>query len=96
MAWDAEIQRKFKLAGDRAGYRTMLTRSIEEAQFLVKDATRCGVADRRSIPDAVGRPGHTLPKLLAEYHWVTITRRRKIPVPEELRHSPGWTPPGVR
>jgi hypothetical protein len=90
MAWDAAIQTKFDLRGDREGYRAMLARSKREAKILVADATRCGITDRRSIPETVGRSGHTLPKLLDEYHWVTITRRHQIPVFEELRQWMQW------
>jgi hypothetical protein len=92
MAWDEGIQKEFGLAGDRAGYRKMLTRSQAEAENLVVDAARCGVADWRAIPDEVGRPEHTMPKLLDEYHWVTITRRHQIPAPEDLRRWTAWQP----
>jgi hypothetical protein len=90
MAWDAAIQTEFELAGDREGYRAMLARSKDEAENVVDDAARCGVADWRSIPHEVGRSGHTLPKLLDEYHWVTITRRHNLPCCEKLQQWMGW------
>ena len=90
MAWDAFIQSAFQLKGDRAGYRNMLVLSKAEAENLEADAARCGVADWRSIPDVVGRSGYTLPKLLDEYHWVTISRRHQIPAREDLQQWIGW------
>jgi len=90
MAWDDPIQKEFGLVGDRAGYRRMLTLSKAEAENLVADAARRGIADWRTIPDEVGRSGHTLPKLLDEYHWVTITRRHQIPALEDLQRWTTW------
>ena len=55
---------------------------------LVADAARCGVTDWRAIPNEIGRPGYTLPKLLDEYHWITITRGHQIPALKDLRR---WT-----
>lgn len=90
MPWDRAIQTELKLAGDRAGYRAMLKHSKREAEILVEDAARRGIADYRTIPVKIGRAGYTLPKLLDEYHWVTITRRHQIPDCEELRQWMGW------
>jgi hypothetical protein len=88
MVWDDPIRKEFGLAGDRAGYRRMLTRSKAEGDNLVADAARCGVTDWRAIPNEIGRPGYTLPKLLDEYHWITITRGHQIPALDDLRR---WT-----
>jgi hypothetical protein len=90
MAWDAEIQKRFAPAGDRAGYGQMLARSKAEAEDLAADAARCGVTDWRSIADEIGRSGLTLPKLLDEYHWVTITRRHQIPAVGDLQRWMAW------
>jgi hypothetical protein len=91
MAWDAAIQAEFKLGGDAAkNYRSMLERSKHEAQMLIADAARCGVDDPRNIPLEVGCPGRTLPRLLDEYHWITITRGHRIPAGEELQRWVEW------
>jgi hypothetical protein len=52
--------------------------------------THCGEADQRSIPGMLGAPNSTLPKLLDEYHWVTITRGHRIPTCEELHQWARW------
>jgi hypothetical protein len=84
MPWDAAIQTEFR------DYRTLLQRSRDEARMVVCEAsTRCGGANQRSIPLIVRAPNKTLPKLLDEYHWVTITRRHCIPTCEELRQWVG-------
>ena len=90
MAWDAAIQTGFGFAGDREGCRAMLALSKDEAECLVADAAPCGVAESQSIPHEVRRAGHMLPKLFDEYHWVTITRRHKIPVREVLQQWIAW------
>jgi hypothetical protein len=84
MVWDDPVRKEFGLVGDRAGYRRMLTHSKAEAENLVADAARCGITDWRAIPNEIGRPGYTLPKLLDEYHWITITRGHQIPALEDL------------
>lgn len=89
--WDAAIQRKFKLLGNAPEqYRKMLVHSGREAAALIADAARCGISDHRAIPSAVNSQAITLPELLDEYHWVTITRRHTIPSGEELRQWAGW------
>jgi hypothetical protein len=91
MPWDAAIQAEFKLSGRaRENYRDMLERSKDEAEILIADAARCGVTDPQNIPHEVGSPGRTLPRLLDEFHWITITRRHRIPACEELQQWAGW------
>lgn len=91
MPWDAAIQAAFGLSGrEREKYRSMLVLSRREAETLIADAARCAVGDIRSLLNMTGTHALTLPKLLDEYHWVTITRRHQIPNCEELKQWAGW------
>ncbi len=89
--WDDAIRKKLLLGNAPGQYRKMLVYSGREAAALIADAARCGVSDHRAIPSAVNSQAITLPELLDEYHWVTITRRHTIPSGEELRQWVGWT-----
>jgi hypothetical protein len=97
MPWDAEIQAEFDLRGRAPeNYRAMLLRSKTEAEMLIHDATtHCGAANQQSIPRMVGSPDRTLPKLLDEYHWVTITRQHQIPTCGELKQWARWASAGL-
>jgi hypothetical protein len=89
--WDAAIQQAFELPGGTPGqYRSMLVRSGQEAAALIADAARCGVSDHRAIPRAASSQAETLPELLDEYHWVTITRRHTVPDGAELKQWAAW------
>jgi hypothetical protein len=89
--WDDAIRKAFKLAGSAPEhYREMLVHSRREAATLIADASRCGISDYRKIPKAVGSQAVTIPELLDEYHWVTITRRHTIPTSDDLKQWSAW------
>lgn len=89
--WDKAIQNEFGLVGRDAGqYRGMLERSREEAKALIADAARCGVVDHQTIMDSLGSQARTIPELLDQYHWITITRRHLIPNRDDLKRWMAW------
>lgn len=89
--WDAAIQKQFDIPGNSPEqYRKMLVLSGREAAGLIDDAARCGVSDHRTIPREVNSQAITLPELLDEYHWVTITRRHTVPSGNELEQWSAW------
>jgi hypothetical protein len=95
MPWDAAIQNGFKLGGRvPQKYREMLLLCRNEAQALIADGKRFGVS-AEAMPHICGNPDHTIPWLLDKYHWITITRRHRIPGCEELRRWMGWACEGV-
>ena len=86
--WDEEIRTEFVLGENSSGYRGMLKVSREEANILLTDASRLGIPD---VFNAIGSPAYTtLPKLLDEYHWITITRGHHIPSKDELEQWIPW------
>ena len=89
--WDAAIQQEFGLVGSAPEkYREMLVLSGREAAGLIADAAHCGVSDHRTIPSIVKSHAVTLPELLDEYHWITITRRHTIPSSDDLKRWLAW------
>ena len=42
------------------------------------------------LSELLGRPTSSLPRLIDEYHWVTITRRCRAPSSELLATWAGW------
>ncbi|WP_287786716.1 hypothetical protein [Acidiphilium sp.] len=89
--WDKAIQDAFGLAG-RTGrqYQEMLVRSRDEAEALVADAAHCGFPDAQSIMAAIGSEARTIPELLDQYHWITISRGHRIPDRDELNRWMAW------
>ena len=87
--WDDAIRQHFEWDGSQNSYVSFLRRVKREIQELVSDANRCGVAEA-AIPGQIGRPASTLPKIVDEYFWVTITRNVKIPTPTEIQHWSRW------
>ncbi len=87
--WDDAIRKHFGYDGGEDSYRKFLDRVRQELGELVKDAGRLGVKPR-DIPRQVGRVNSSLPKLVDEYHWVTVTRKLKPPIPEEFTRWAKW------
>jgi hypothetical protein len=92
MPWDAAIQAGFGLLGrEPEKYREMLVLSGSEANTVMADAARHGVGDPQALLSRAESRAITLPELLDRYHWVTITRRHKIPTREELVQWVQWS-----
>jgi len=70
--WDKAIRAHFNFDGTSDSYCRYLARVREEIKQLCKEAAELGISPE-SIPLQVGRPRSTLPKLVDEYNWVTIT-----------------------
>jgi hypothetical protein len=91
IAWDKPIREQFHLNADGSeAYRAMLVLSKEEAETVIADAARCGVTNWRDIPERVGSRGRTLPQLLDQYHWITVTRGHRVPTRAELERWSAW------
>lgn len=89
LPWDDPIREAFELDGSEASYRQFVLRAQGEIRALVLDARSHGIAER-DIPGAIGRPHSSLPKLVDEYYWVTITRGCSIPTPQDLTRWAAW------
>jgi hypothetical protein len=71
---DAPIRKHFHWDGGEASYCRFLKTVRAEILDLIKEANRAGI-EARDIPRKVGRPDSSLPKLVDEYYWITITKR---------------------
>jgi len=69
---------ELELRGSWESYRAFLVRPTASIKSLVDDTRRFGI-DAADIAERIGHLGSSLPKLLDEYHWVTITKGVLLP-----------------
>jgi len=86
--WDDQI-RKRKGYNEPNGY----ARFLKETKELVLDLK--GQCERRNIaienlPQKLNRPRSSVPQLIDEYNWVTITKGCILPTPERLGEWLSW------
>jgi hypothetical protein len=91
--WDDPIRAKWALDGSRHSYCAYLVRMREEVKQLCHEAAKAGIP-AEDIAQEVGRPGSTLPKLIDEYNWVTLTRGFVSPEPGEIAKWYRWSSQG--
>jgi hypothetical protein len=72
--WDAPIRKHFHWDGGEASYCRFLKTVRAEILDLIKEAKWAGI-EVKDIPRKVGRLDSSLPKLVDEYYWITITKR---------------------
>jgi hypothetical protein len=87
--WDDAIRAHFDWDGSDASYRRFLNKVKTEIMELASDADRAGISVR-DISRIVGRADSSLPKLVDEYYWITITRQFEIPSSTELARWSTW------
>ena len=71
--WDTPKRKHLQWDGGEISYCRFLQTVEAEVRDLIKDA-EYGI-DAKDIPTRVGRPHSSLPKLVDEYYWITITKR---------------------
>ncbi len=81
--WDEPIRARLGFDGGARSFCEYLRRVREEISQLRIEAARLGVRPE-DIPQEVGRPRSTIPKLIDEYNWVTITNDMRPPTPDEV------------
>lgn len=91
--WDEPIRRHFRFDGGEASYAAYLGYVREQIKELSVNAAHVGIKPE-DIPSAVGRPQSTLPKLVDEYNWVTVTRGFAPVSAEELAEWHRWSEAG--
>ena len=72
--WDNTMLGRFRLNGSAASYRQHLLWARERLQDLSVECTKRGFA-LADLPTKIERPKSTLPKLIDEYLWVTVTNK---------------------
>lgn len=92
--WDDPIREQLGLGGDAMSFQRYLTSVAEQLRLLSVEAGGPVAA----LPDLVGRPNSSPPKLIDEYNWVVITRRCPPPTLAEALRWAKWAnkpAPGV-
>jgi len=90
--WDDLIRAKCGYDGSRRSYCEYLVGVREQISQLCSEAAELGVA-AQDISTEVGRPKSTLPKLVDEYNWVTLTKDLSPPEAEEIAKWYRWSRP---
>ena len=76
--WDDPMRAALSLDGGRDSYLVYLLDVQEQARGIEEEAAGLGIA-AKDIPKTLGRPGSSLPKMIDEYYWITLTRGIAIP-----------------
>lgn len=88
--WDDPIRAKLGYDNSRHSYCQYLVRVRQDVGELCSEGLRLGIA-AQDIPTEVGRPRSTLPKLVDEYNWVTVTKGFLPPEPDEIAKWHRWS-----
>jgi len=75
---DIPMRDKFQLSSDSGGYITYLKKVISSCRELEEQCKKNNFS-LEEFPKIIKRPNVTIPKLIDEYHWITVTRNFKIP-----------------
>jgi len=83
--WDTSIRVHLGYDVSQESYIEYLQWVRRELQEVIADAEAHGIA-KTDIPSTLGRPFSSLPKLVDEYNWVTITKDHKPPSLEDINN----------
>ena len=88
--WDQKIRGELGYDGSAESYLQFLAeRVLLEIRAVTADAARFGIS-LAQVPACVCRPDSTLPKLVDEYLWVTVSQGYKPPSRTEIEHWAEW------
>ena len=87
--WDDAIRDRFHCDGSADSYASFIRTVMHEIEELLADAATHGVS-RSQLPAIIGRSESTLPKIVDEYFWVTVTRRFAVPQVSDLQNWARW------
>ena len=74
----------------RDGYLAYLKGVRDHIRNLEAEATRFGIVPA-DIPRSLGRPTSSLPKMIDEYYWITLTRGHVVPDAAEFARWYEWS-----
>lgn len=80
---------EFKYSDDALSYIKYLKKVKDIALDLDKQCKLNGF-NIEDLPNKIDRQGTTIPALIDEYHWVTITNKVKIPDKDTLKRWTDW------
>jgi hypothetical protein len=75
--------------GSADSYASFIRTVIHEVEELLADAAKYGVS-RSQLPAVIGHSESTLPKIVDEYFWVTITLGFAVPKVSDLQTWTRW------
>ena len=87
--WDGEMRKVFKKNYKINSYKDFLKKVKCDVGELRISCRKNGF-DINDIPSKLNRSSVTIPKLIDEYHWITITRKCKPPNIEILKVWTRW------
>jgi len=87
--WDDAIRERLQFDGSADSYARFIRRVKLEVEELLADAGKHGVS-RSQLPAIIGRSESTLPKIVDEYFWVTITRGFVVSKVSDLHRWARW------
>jgi hypothetical protein len=90
--WDGPVRKANKWRGDRDSYLEYLCAVQSTIKRLHAQLWPLGL-DEQGFAALIGRPDVTLPKLIDEYLWMTVTRRIAPPSKVELDRWESWKTP---
>jgi phage gp46-like protein len=88
--WDDPMRAALGHDGTRDGYLAYLKAVQAHVRNLEAEAAAFGIAPA-DIPRVLGRPTSSLPKMIDEYYWVTLTRGHVVPDAPELARWYKWS-----
>jgi hypothetical protein len=88
--WDDPMRAALGHDGTRDGYLAYVESVRDHVRNLEAEAATFGIA-AVDIPRVLGRPTSSLPKMIDEYYWVTLTRGHVVPDPVELARWYKWS-----
>ena len=88
--WDDPMRAALGHDGTREGYLAYLEGVRDDVRNLEAEAATFGIA-AADIPRVLGRPASSLPKMIDEYYWVTLTRGHVVPDATELARWYKWS-----
>lgn len=86
---DIPMRIKFKYDGSAASYINYL-KLVKDITIDLDNQCRINGFGIEDLPNKIDRHGTTIPALIDEYHWVTITNKFKIPDKNTLKRWTGW------
>ena len=87
--WDDPMRAALSLDGGRDSYLAYLLEVQQQMRGIEAEAAAVGIA-AKDIPKVLGRPTSSLPKMIDEYYWLTLTRGLEIPTADELATWNTW------
>lgn len=90
LPWDGSIRESLGYGKSQASYLSYLRNVKSTLGELATSCERNGF-QMVDLPQQLGRPNSTVPKLIDEYHWVTKTKTCSPPDPDTFQHWASWS-----